>query len=324
MHGLRRIHPNGGGRARGRIFSRRDDGLVTVAPLLTRCAGHFADLRTTSRIRRRLLESSLKSDFRGRRRRNAQARSTVISSSQPAWNEEHMSDDDQPGDGKVSPKSRVQAPYFGFAGTGAEEFNSVPVYSGQQMSVNSALLGSLSLNEAMLNASAEMETSIANVRAPGLLAMSHAAEEKLAVMSERLAALEKALASIAAPTPGMGHNRPPEPIDELPLTPKKRRRLKASVAAVKAEVARPRRNPNKVLAAARALKPIAKGLKSFCKKQSALFVTGAVGAGAIQAGNLWGTDIHDGSLKAIHEVSLRLFDLIQAVEGWASLIGKLL
>jgi hypothetical protein len=134
----------------------------------------------------------------------------------------------------------------------------------------------------------------------------------------------KGAGNLTAPTPGTGHNRPPEAIDELPLTPKKRRRLKASVATVKAEVARARRNPNKVLAAARALKPIAKSLKSFCKKQSALFVIGAVGAGAIQAGSLWGTDIHDGSLKAIHEVSLRLLDLIQAIEGWASAIGKLL
>jgi len=239
---------------------------------------------------------------------------------------ERMSDHDQADDEKSLPKPQAQTPYFGFAGTGAEGFNSGPFYSGQPLAVPAALIGSLGLNELMLDSPPIIETAVQGIRVGDTLTVTLLREEKFAEIAQRLAALEKALATIKVPPapPGIGHNNPPEPIDRLPLTQKKRRRLKASIATVKAEIKRPRRNPNKVLAAARMLKPIEKRLASFCKKQAALFVTGAVTAGSVQAGNLWGTDIHDGSLKAIHEVSLRLFDLIQAVEGWALAVGKLL
>jgi hypothetical protein len=238
---------------------------------------------------------------------------------------ERMSDHDQADDEKSLPKPQAQTPYFGFAGTGAEGFNSGPFYSGQPLAVPAALIGSLGLNEVTLDSPPVIENTVQGIGVGDTLTVTLLREDKFAKMAQRVAALEKALANITVPQlPGIGHNDPPEPIDRLPLTPKKRRRLKASIATVKAEVKRPRRNRNKVLAAARRLKPILKTLASFCKKQAANFTRVSVGAAALTAGPLWGNDIHQVSIDAIQEVCLKLSDLIHAVEGWASIAAKLL
>jgi hypothetical protein len=238
-----------------------------------------------------------------------------------------MADDDQPDDEKRPPKSQAMTPYFGFAGTGAGGFNSAPFYSGQQISAGGAVIGRMGFNTATFNAAPTPIAASDGGQVRDTATATLLWEQKFAEMTERLAALEKSLASIAIPpaSPGIGHNRSPEPIDGLPITPRKRRKLKASLAIVQAEIARPRRNPRKLLAAARALKPIAKSLLSFCKKQAASFVSKSVSAAALTAGPLWGIDIHNKiSIDSIHEVGFRLLELIQSVEGWAASIRHLL
>jgi hypothetical protein len=206
-----------------------------------------------------------------------------------------------------------------------EGFNSAPFYSGQPLTVPAALIGSLGLNEVMVSASSIPVSAPQGIQVGDTATATLLSEEKFAEMAERLSALEKSLANITVlpPPPGIGHNYPPEPVDQLPLTPKKRRRLKGSIATVKAEIKRPRRNPNKVLAAARRLKPILKSLASFCKKQVTNFIWISVTSAAVTAGPLWGHGIYQVSVDAIQEVCLKLSDLIHAVEGWASIAAKL-
>jgi len=137
-------------------------------------------------------------------------------------------------------------------------------------------------------------------------------------MQERVAALEKAVAGIKAPAPGIGHNNPPEAIEELPISPKRWRKIGISIAIIKEQPVRPPRKPSKALAAARWLKTEAKKLASYCATQAKVFVGVTVASAATTAGPLYGKDIHDGTLVLLSIVSQKLLELWQAVEIWAA------
>jgi hypothetical protein len=103
-----------------------------------------------------------------------------------------------------------------------------------------------------------------------------------AAMLERIATLESALAQVEMPQHGIGHNKPPEPIDFDGVTPTDLREVEAAIAVLKSQPAVPAARPNDAERAVSTLRFIASRLSSaaaatgrYFAKQADTFITAA-------------------------------------------------
>ena len=103
-------------------------------------------------------------------------------------------------------------------------------------------------------------------------------------MQERIRALEEALANLSRP--GVGHNRPPEPIEDEPLNETDHQALAESISILKAQTPEPTDDPNKALDAANTLENLSKKVACYCTEKGDLFVTEAVKAFGTETGKL--------------------------------------
>jgi len=112
------------------------------------------------------------------------------------------------------------------------------------------------------------------------------AAEVHAQMLERIAELEKALAEAALP-PAIGHNKPPEPIDDLPLTNLEKTDLQTALLILKTQPVYPDDDGAIAREAAQKIETIGSKLRAWCATQADNFVTEAVKkAGAVAGAGL--------------------------------------
>ena len=163
-----------------------------------------------------------------------------------------------------------------------------------------------------------------------VLSVTPVIDLRFAEMSKRIEATEKSLAEIVAllkarqeGPPGIGHNNPPEAI-EVPITPKRRRKIESRIGVIKKQRARPKREPKGALRAAKLLKSEGIRLAKWCKKQVQKFVGVSVATAAMTAGPLWGRDIHDGTVALVHQLSVCLIELAKAVVSWVGAFLQML
>lgn len=107
-------------------------------------------------------------------------------------------------------------------------------------------------------------------------------------MLTRLEALETAIAVLPS-TPasvGIGHNHPPEPIEDEPLMPAEVEDLRKAVAVLKTQPPTPTKPPQEAEKAARVLAAIGNKLSKFLVTKGDLFVTEMVKAAGSEAGKL--------------------------------------
>lgn len=139
-----------------------------------------------------------------------------------------------------------------------------------------------------------------------------------AEMRQRLDALEKALAALAdlpPPAAGLGHNQPPEPIEDEPLTAVERQEVAAAVAMLKEQPPGPSEvSPDTAGVVAR-LGALAAKVGKYLAAKADVFVTEAVKSAGSETGKwavrlpLWGA-FGASLLAAAH-----------AAEGWLRALG---
>jgi hypothetical protein len=125
-------------------------------------------------------------------------------------------------------------------------------------------------------------------------------------MLRRIASLEEALAQLVAPKPGIGHNNPPELIEQVPFGDLERNRVATAIAVVKAQPPEPAVAPAEATEAASWLNAIgerlAAYLDSFCSEA------------AKSAGSEFGKRLIQGGVLVL--VAERLIAAGHAVTNW--------
>jgi hypothetical protein len=122
-----------------------------------------------------------------------------------------------------------------------------------------------------------------------------------AEMQRRIHTLEQAVKSLS--TPSIGHNHPPEPIEDEPLTATDFKALTAAISAIKAQPVEPTASPTEAIEAASTLQRIRKKMLHYLQEKGDVIVTEA----AKEAGKwsvrlpLWGM-LGDALLHASHAV----------------------
>ena len=132
---------------------------------------------------------------------------------------------------------------------------------------------------------------------------------------DRLAALEAAVEELRDQPPMMGHNRPPEPLEDVPLTPGDGRTIRLVVEAVREEVQKPTPVVDEVEEGASRLHGIALRLGQWLKQrldQGADAFAKTLGAG-IAAVLL-------AKLTALYET---LVGAVQAISNWIAVVAGL-
>jgi hypothetical protein len=109
-----------------------------------------------------------------------------------------------------------------------------------------------------------------------------------AKMLRRIASLEEAMAQLPGVSPGIGHNRSPEPIEESPLTVADRTEIAAAVDALKAQPVEPQDEGKAATEAAQILKSKGQKISEWLARQADTFVSEAVKEAGKEFGK-WGT-----------------------------------
>jgi hypothetical protein len=131
-------------------------------------------------------------------------------------------------------------------------------------------------------------------------------------MLHRLSSLEETMAQLPDLAPGIGHNRPPEPIEALPLNFADRTEITAAVEVLKAQPIEPQDEGKIAAEAAETLKCKARKIGEWLAKQADTFVSEAVKEAGKEFGK-WGTR------TAIWSVFLtKLLSVHQIVGQWLS------
>ena len=132
---------------------------------------------------------------------------------------------------------------------------------------------------------------------------------------DRLAALEAAVEELRDQPPMMGHNRPPEPLEDVPLTPGDGRIIKLVIKAVRAEVQKPTPAVGEVEEGASKLHSVAFRLGQWLKQrfdQGADAFAKTLGAGLAA--------VLLAKLTALYETLVGAF---QAIANWIEVVGGL-
>jgi hypothetical protein len=97
-----------------------------------------------------------------------------------------------------------------------------------------------------------------------------------AEMLQRIASLEEALAQLPGGLSGIGHNRPPEPIEVFPLTVVDQRELATAIEVLKAQPVEPKDDGRAATEAAGTLQAKAQKIRKWLAKQADAFISEAV------------------------------------------------
>jgi hypothetical protein len=228
----------------------------------------------------------------------------------------------EPDDNPTEPTKKSEPAHFGFAEAGdSAGFNSAP-FNSPRSYLDRSRLDQAGTDPDIITSDQREALVIGDQLSGKVIRYESVLSESFKTMQARVSALEVALARIPLPPARLGHNNPPQPLERLPLTPKRRRKLKAAMKVIKNQEVHLKERPTEALNAVRILRSIARNLGSYCRKQAGHFVTGAVVTAAGAAGELWGHDIHDGSLNAMQAISMRIIEVIHAVETWASILAQ--
>ena len=95
-------------------------------------------------------------------------------------------------------------------------------------------------------------------------------------MLRRIAAVEKAIERLPLPPAGVGHNRPPEPIESSPLSAAEIGEIKRQIDTVKTQPPFPEQLPIEARQAANKLKTFGEKILVYCGKQADTFITEVV------------------------------------------------
>lgn len=105
-------------------------------------------------------------------------------------------------------------------------------------------------------------------------------------MLERITVLEEALENLSRP--GIGHNQPPEPLEDEPLTDAELQALLGSTSLLKSQPVDPSDKRSEVIEAANVLESLSAKVTSYLAQKGDLFVTEAVKAVGTETGK-WAT-----------------------------------
>lgn len=131
-------------------------------------------------------------------------------------------------------------------------------------------------------------------------------------MLRRVASLEEAIAQLPGVSPGIGHNRPPEPIEEFPLTVADRTEITGAIAVLKAQPPEPQDEGKAATEAAETSKSKGQKIREWLGKQADTFISEAVKEAGKEFGK-WG------ARAAILSVILdKLFSVHEIVGQWLS------
>jgi hypothetical protein len=143
-------------------------------------------------------------------------------------------------------------------------------------------------------------------------------------MQERIRVLEIALSRMPPPPAGLGHNNPPEPIANIPLSAAEWTETGQLLAVLKEQIVVPAHEPIEAKAAASRLKVIGGNVLSFLGRHSEEFSSAFAKKAGATAGAAAPWVVYD--LAHYGEASLKTFatDLIEVhnlVEAWVHLLG---
>ena len=105
-------------------------------------------------------------------------------------------------------------------------------------------------------------------------------------MITRLEALEAAMAALPSAPAGLGHNHPPEPIEDDPLTPAELEELRTAVTVLQSQPPEPTQSPPEAKKAAQVLASAGTKLGKYLAAKGDLFVTEVVKAAGSETGKL--------------------------------------
>ncbi|MCI0600146.1 MAG: hypothetical protein L0Y60_11630 [Beijerinckiaceae bacterium] len=105
-----------------------------------------------------------------------------------------------------------------------------------------------------------------------------------AEMLARIDTLEQALERISKP--GIGHNQPPEPLEEEPLTAVDFQALSNAISILKAQPVEPANMPTEAIEAENTLQNLIKKTTTYLAQKGDLFITEAVKAAGSETGKL--------------------------------------
>ena len=147
-------------------------------------------------------------------------------------------------------------------------------------------------------------------------------------LQERIRFLEITLSRMPPPPAGLGHNNPPEPIEDLPLSAAEWREIRQSLATLKEQAIVPAREPKEAEAAASILKVIGEKILSFLGRRAEEFSSefakkagAAAGEKAVYAafaGLLVLAYYGEPSLKS---VATDLIEVHNLIEAWVHSLG---
>ena len=142
-------------------------------------------------------------------------------------------------------------------------------------------------------------------------------------IQERIRVLEIAFSRMPPPPAGLGHNNPPEPIQDIPLSAAEWAETRQLLAVLKEQAVVPAQEPKEAKAAASRLKVIGGNVLSFLGRHSEELSEFAKKAGATAGVVAPGAIVY---VLAYGEASLKTFatDLIEVynlVEAWVHLLG---
>ena len=136
-------------------------------------------------------------------------------------------------------------------------------------------------------------------------------------MLNRLTALEEALAALPSRTPGLGHNNPPEPIEEELLSPVDCERIRAAIIVLKAQPPEPPAPPPEAAEAAGVLSTFGSKLTNYLIAKGELFVTEFVKGAGGAAGKM------AVAVPVWTAVATALIAASGSASAWLHAIGKL-
>lgn len=135
-----------------------------------------------------------------------------------------------------------------------------------------------------------------------------------AEMLRRLSSLEKAMAQLPGVSPGIGHNRPPEPIEEFPLTIADRTEIASAIDVLKAQPVEPQDEGKAATEAAETLKSKGQKVREWLAQQADTFISETVKEAGKEFGKWSGRAV-------IWSIILdKLFSVHQIVGQWLSQI----
>jgi hypothetical protein len=119
------------------------------------------------------------------------------------------------------------------------------------------------------------------------LVISHRVEEAHQEMLRRIEVLESLLAGLTGHSAaGIGHNRPPEPIDAIPFNEDDRRAVANAIVVLKIQPVTPATPSLEAREAASTLKTIGERLQAYIGKQADVFISEAVKSAGSEFGKL--------------------------------------